>query len=429
MIINAHVPLHRLILSLSEAMDYVHPSIADHQLRVAYVALRVGQKLGLAKENLLELFYAGALHDIGLIRQESRIKALQLGKLEEVSWHSEVGYELLRGNPLFARAAEAVRYHHTPWENGRGAEVAGRRVPFAAHILVLSDAVSRLADPQLHILDQADFITKLVTRQADKVLHPDCVDAFRAVSVPPAFWLDCASNRIYSVILDLLDWPSLTVDEETIEPIAAIFAHVVDAASRWTATHTAGVAATAVALAKRLNFSPREILRMRAAGYFHDLGKLTVPGEILDKPGKLTPQEWSVMKGHTYHTFHILNTIGGLPQICEWAAFHHERLDGTGYPFGHGAAQLTLGARIMAVADVFTAISEDRPYRPGMPSDKAMSILDKQVSGGALDGDVVAVLRRDCDAVNETRRQEQAEYSRKQNLLLNMIGELQTAKS
>ncbi len=91
---------------------------------------------------------------------------------------------------------------------------------------------------------------------------------------------------------------------------------------------------------------------MRAADYLHDVGKLTIPSRILDKPGKLTREEMEIMRGHTYHTFHILNNGGSMPQVAEWAAFHHERLDGTGYPFHHGGKNLTLGARIMAVADI-----------------------------------------------------------------------------
>ena len=111
---------------------------------------------------------------------------------------------------------------------------------------------------------------------------------------------------------------------------------------------------------------------MRAAGYLHDLGKIAVPSRILDKPAPPSQHEWAVLREHTYHTFRVLDTIGGMPQISEWAAFHHERLDGTGYPFGHEGKDLTLGARIMAVADIFTAVTEDRPYRAALCEEDAM---------------------------------------------------------
>jgi HD-GYP domain-containing protein (c-di-GMP phosphodiesterase class II) len=127
------------------------------------------------------------------------------------------------------------------------------------------------------------------------------------------------------------------------------------------------------------------------------------------------------MKTHTYHTFRILDTIGGMPQICEWAAFHHERLDGNGYPFHHEAHDLTLGSRILAVADVFTAVTEDRPYRKGMPSRRALEILEKLADNGALDRTVVAMLRDDFDAIDLVRRNEQAQYAVAQKRLLGFI--------
>lgn len=414
MIISTQVPLHRLILSLSKAVDCVHPAVADHQHRVTYISLEMARRLGMPKLKLMDLFYAAALHDIGLVRHDQKISALPLNDLEAVPWHSEIGYQLLRDNPLFAQAAEAVRYHHVPWAHGCGVEVKGNRVPYASHILVVADAVARALDCSANPLEQSEAINQQIIRQSDKFLHPECVDAFREASKHPAFWLNCASNRIYSIILEQMDWPSLTVNEETINPIASIFARVVDAASQWTATHTAGVAGTAVALAERLKFSPRELMLMRAAGLFHDLGKLTVPCHILHKPGKLSPADWNLMKAHTFHTFRILNTIGGMPQICEWAAFHHERIDGKGYPFGHDGQQLTLGARIMAVADVFTAICEDRPYRQGMKREEAFAVLDKLVEDGGLDGDVTAVMKRDFDEIDMVRRAEQSGYGQKQ---------------
>ena len=125
----------------------------------------------------------------------------------------------------------------------------------------------------------------------------------------------------------------LAAGEEGLLEIAELFGQVTDATSGWTATHSAGVAASAVALAERFGWSPRETLLLWAAGYLHDVGQADIPESILDKHGRLTPSEIGVMKSHTYHTFRILDTAGGMGELAEWAAFHHERLDGRGYPF------------------------------------------------------------------------------------------------
>jgi len=423
MIINPQVPLHRLIMSLSEVLDYVHPHVYDHQLRVAYISTRIARRLGFRRQELLDVFHAAALHDIGLIRVEHKMLALHHGQLEKVAWHPEAGFELLRGNSLFANAARIIRYHHTPWANGAGTEVHGQSVPLGSQIVHLADAVERAIDRGVPVLEQAEFICKQATALTGKQFHPDCIDAFRYVARSEAFWLDCVSERIYSVLLNLVDWPMLTVDEGMIEPIAEMFGLVVDAMSQWTTTHSAGVTASAVAISERLDFSPREQRRMRAAGYLHDIGKLSVRSQILEKPGELTPAERAAIQGHSYHTFRILNTIGGMPQIAEWAAFHHERLDGNGYPFHHDGDDLTLGSRIMAVADVYAAVTEDRPYRRAMSRQEAMAVLDKLVENGGVDGGVVAVLQQDCEEIEAIRREEQASYARKQAQLARFLQE------
>jgi HD-GYP domain-containing protein (c-di-GMP phosphodiesterase class II) len=421
MIISPHVPLHRLTLSLSEALDHVHPQIADHQQRVAYIATNLARSMGLRGADLVDVFHAAVLHDIGLIGPRNRIRAIKLGQLEGVRWHAEVGYELLKDNPLFARAAEIIRHHHVFWDEGRGASANGQAVPLTSHMVALADVAETTLKRDRPVLEEAESVTRQIASLDGTQLHPDCVEAFCDLARPEAFWLDMTSNRIYGILLEQIDWPPLEIDEAAVVPIAEVFARLVDASSRWTAVHSAGVTATAVALAERMDFSPREQCLMRAAGYLHDLGKLAVPTEILDKPAKLSENEMLVIKTHTYHTFRILNTIGGLPQINEWASFHHERLDGSGYPFRHAGNDLTLGSRIMAVADVFTAVGEDRPYHAAMPRATALKVLDDLVANGGLDGDVVAVVHRDYEAIDEIRRKEQTAYGWKQEGLAEIV--------
>jgi len=422
MIINPQVSLHRLVLSLSEALDHVSPLVADHQLRVAYMSTRMARVLGYRGQKLRDVFHAAALHDIGLIRAENRVRAIAHNILEGLTWHGEAGYELLRDNEFFAASAPVVRHHHAVWDHGRGAEASGQPVPLASHVIALADTVDRSIRSDTPILRQTEEITARVQGGRDKEFHPDCVDVFQEAAQAPAFWLDTTSKRVYAVLNHEVDWPTLTIDEAAVEGIAQVFGRIVDGVTPWTGTHSAGVAATAVALAERLNFSPREQTLIRAAGYVHDLGKITVPSEILDKNGKPTQTEWAILQGHTYHTFRILDTIGGMPQISEWAAFHHERLDGKGYPFGHDGKDLTLGSRIMGVADTFTAVTEDRPYRKGMDDEQALDVLVRLVANGGLDDRVVRVLREDFHAINLLRQEHQNTYAVKQRHLAQVMG-------
>jgi HD-GYP domain-containing protein (c-di-GMP phosphodiesterase class II) len=181
-------------------------------------------------------------------------------------------------------------------------------------------------------------------------------------------------------------------DAEDLDRIASAFADIVDAKSPLTASHSQGVAGYAWALAGHMGLSPGEATDVRRAGLLHDLGKLGVPNAILDKPSSLTEAEYEQIKRHPELTLSILSPVAELAAVGEMAACHHERLDGRGYFRGLAAPSLALGARIVAVADVYEALTADRPYRKAMPYEQAIAILDEE-SGGHLAHDVVAALK------------------------------------
>jgi len=184
----------------------------------------------------------------------------------------------------------------------------------------------------------------------------------------------------------------MDIDIPDISLISVLFRNIIDFRSRFTSTHSSGVAASAAILSRIFGLTESEIELMEIAGNLHDLGKLAIPNSILEKPGKLEKEEMDIVKSHTYYTFHVINTIGGLQQIAEWAAYHHERLDGSGYPFHCTEAELSTGARIMMVADMFTALAEDRPYRKGMSKEGIIQIIKKFSDRHLLDTRIVNLL-------------------------------------
>ncbi|MCX5783329.1 MAG: HD domain-containing protein, partial [Elusimicrobia bacterium] len=139
------------------------------------------------------------------------------------------------------------------------------------------------------------------------------------------------------------------------------------------------------------------------AGYLHDLGKIAIPGEILQKPGSLDREEFNTVKAHPYHTYNTLKHIPFFEGISQWAGYHHERLDGEGYPFRLKDEELSLGCKIMAVADVFTALTEERPYRKCSGSDSAMRVIRESAKKRTLDPDISALLDKDCEEVTFRR--------------------------
>ena len=149
-----------------------------------------------------------------------------------------------------------------------------------------------------------------------------------------------------------------------------LFAQIVDYKSPFTSTHSIGVAEDAERLSRYMGFDEETVQKMYLAGALHDIGKVAVGNEILEKPGRLTEDEFAVMKHHAAYTYYILSGVDDFDEIRDWAAFHHERLDGTGYPFGKTAAELNTQERMMACIDIYQALTESRPYKQGMPHEK-----------------------------------------------------------
>ncbi|WP_207722332.1 HD-GYP domain-containing protein [Acetobacterium fimetarium] len=189
--------------------------------------------------------------------------------------------------------------------------------------------------------------------------------------------------------------------------MAKLFARVIDFRSNFTAVHSEGVAAVARRLAQLSKCDEMTCKKILAAGYVHDIGKLMVPAEILEKPGKLSEEEFAVIKGHTYYTYVLLDQVKGLEEINAYASMHHERLDGTGYPFKLKGEELSLGSRIMAVADVFTALTENRPYRKGMQKDAVIEILRNMADDNKIDKEIVETLITHYQEVTRTRIKKQ----------------------
>ncbi|MEW6718349.1 MAG: HD domain-containing phosphohydrolase [Chloroflexota bacterium] len=403
MIKEPQISLFDLIVSLSNAVDLVSSSIVDHQKRVAYIAFSIGQELGLPKEQQKELVLAGALHDVGALSLRERLDTLRF-EFDNPYKHAELGYLLLQKFEPLSNLSLLVRYHHIPWNDGAGQEFEGKQVPMYSHLLHLAYRIEVLINKDQEVLSQVKAISDKINAFSGKLFMPSLVEAFLSLAPKEHFWLDAVSPTIDSILSTNVRLATLELGMEDLLDLTRLFSHIIDFRSRFTSTHSSGVVASAEALARFARFSERECKMMRVAGHLHDLGKLAVPREILDKPAKLTEEEFNVMRSHAFHTYRILEPIRDLEVINAWGSFHHERIDGNGYPFHHKGQDLALGSRIMAVADVFTAITEDRPYREGMSNDKALKVLRQMVEDSALDPYVVSLLENNFDEIGSLRR-------------------------
>ncbi len=397
-----HLNLHELVIGLSDAIDLVSPSVANHHKRVAYIAATISKQLGLSEETQHQLLLAGAVHDIGGLTLKERIAAL---RFEEVyaHEHAKVGYSLISIYEPMQAVADMVRFHHVAWEEGQGRNFKGLEVPLEAHILHLADRIAvSVTNPQM-VLEDVPRICEQIVNAKGRMFIPEFVDAFLELAKCEYFWLDVISNNLDHIIARMLNNVSVDLDLEDLVIISRIFSRIVDFRSPVNAAHSSGVANSAKLLSEVLGFSREKTTLMLVAGYLHDIGKLAVPPSILEKPGKLTREEFLVIKRHTYYTKSVLSNLKDFGEISKWAAYHHEKLDGTGYPFHLAEKDLPFESQVMSVADVFTAVTEDRPYRPGMEKSEVINLLNRMVQNQALNGDIVKVLINNYDEINQGR--------------------------
>lgn len=341
MIRELKISLVDLIVALSEAMDLVSPYLVNHHKRVAYIAQSIGAEFGLSPENQDELLIAGALHDSGALSLKDRLTTLDF-EMKNPYRHAELGYLLIRDFKPLSRVSLMVRYHHNWWHKEQGQASGEEEIPLGSHILHLADRVDVLIKRQEEVLGQVRGICSKIREESNKRFMPDVVDAFMRLADKEYFWLDTVSPFLNHILSQRMGSSIVEVDMETLLDLSRLFSKIIDFRSRFTATHSSGVAATAEALGRLLGFSEKECRMMKVAGYLHDLGKLAVPAEILEKPGRLTMEEFCIIKAHTFYTYRILERLEGLEIINTWASFHHERLDGKGYPFHHRAEDLPL---------------------------------------------------------------------------------------
>jgi HD-GYP domain-containing protein (c-di-GMP phosphodiesterase class II) len=398
------VRLFDFLASLSGALDLMSPEVVGHHKRVAYLAARLGRLLCADREERAELYMAALLHDVGGFSRQSRLAALSFET--DGGRHAELGYRLLRTNPLLESAALVVRHHHTPYSQFSSLDEPARKL-FLAAVLNLADRVDVLTFRQ-QVTNPAAVMARLKPRAGGQ-FSPVAMEALESLAGEAAFWEPLAAPDPTEALAgdtDLLQTRGMSRGQ--LVQASTAFSQIIDFRSRYTATHSRGVAETAVFLAEKAGLSSSDQTAMRLAGDLHDLGKLAVPAEIIDKPGPLTDEEKTVMRQHPAISESILQSVPGLDKVAAWASQHHEQPGGRGYPHQLGGEELTRGSRVMSVADVFTALREDRPYRAGLAKGQVLRILEDMADETALDPEIVALARQNLDELDDHRDQAQA---------------------
>lgn len=394
--------MRSLMTGLAKAMNLVNPAIERHHEQTAYLSLFLARQMNLPEEDVVLAMYAALLHDIGSIVVEAPRSVQEVEKnAREVSL---AGARMLVDLPGFSDIANIIGYCQCSWndtvacaiEEGNECERLGR----LAAIVHLSDVVSLMIRPEERILNQATRICDVARSHRGSEFSPEAVDALLTIADTEYIWMDLAHNPMFlTYFTGEIAWVSL---DEALR-LTTLMSRIIDYRSPFTAMHSAGVAASARELAELAGLDSDSVKQIAIAGNLHDVGKLAVPRSILEKPGKLTTEEFNIVKEHPYHTSLVLLDIEGFDSIRHWACNHHEKLTGRGYPFHFDAEQLDAGDRMLAVADIFSAITEVRPYREGMTREQAAAVLKGNVASGHICEDAVTLLIDNYEQVDAAR--------------------------
>ena len=395
-----------LLGALSRTLNLINPEMQHHHEQTAYLAYQVAKELGLSDEKLFLVLNASLLHDIGeVVMLPEGEKSFKEGEtLEERQRIARIGANMLRDIDGFQAVADIIEVNQDAYVPSKDLTL---RIAQTIH---LADFVATELNTSETVLNQVKRIMTEVETCNGTEFCPDAVGAFKAVSARECMWMDLALNPTY-MFAQL--GPLRVVPLDKLVIFTSLISRVIDFRSPFTAMHSAGVAATAKELACLAGMSEDDVMMMEVAGNLHDIGKLRVPNSILEKPGKLTDDEFNVMREHTYYTNMILQDVDGFEKIRKWASYHHEKLNGKGYPFHLNADQLDEGSRIMAVADIFSAITEVRPYRAGMNKDQVIRVLTENVERGEICSCAVELLLDHYDEVDTVREQKSREVGKR----------------
>jgi HD-GYP domain-containing protein (c-di-GMP phosphodiesterase class II) len=391
--------LFSLVAVLSQVMDLVSPLVMDHHKRTAWFAVNLAEEMGLKGKEINEIIFSALLHDIGAFSLQERLDTLQF-EFENPHHHACLGYSLLKDFEPFRQEARIILAHHTWWKPERDEDIGGTSVTKGSHVIHLADRAAILLDERESVLDMVEHVIGHVKAKTGSVFMPEAVAALMDLAHEEEFWLSAFRPDLEEQLRLKIDPRFLEVGSMDLEPVARVFARIIDYRSHFTATHSAGVAVVAEALARYLGFSENNCKTMKVAGYLHDLGKVAVPTDILEKSGRLDPGEYHRVQDHVVHTRKFLEKVPELGHGVRWASQHHEMLNGSGYPEHCAGSEIAFGSRVVALADIFAAIIEDRPYRKGFDREQALRFLRRLTKEGYLDLEVFQVFEYNFDELS-----------------------------
>lgn len=396
-----------LLSAFSFALDCVEAELihvtSNHGKRVAYMSVCMAEKMGVSDDALRDLAACALLHDNALtqyINEEfysdiSNIDTLKVSSDDitprQLGMHCIYGEKNLEKYPFKTGVKDVILYHHEEADGSGPFEKKWTEVPLFARIIHFSDMLDAFCKAQKFDEDVFNKAVHFIEKNKDKRFDSEVTKMFFDAFDKDEF------SRLGDEHIEEYFWEKVPCEKSfysfnVLKDLADLFAKIIDYKSEFTSRHSLGVARTASKISEIMGYDKVICDKMYLAGILHDVGKIAIGNEILEKPARLTDEEFAKMKNHAGYTYMILSKVDGFEETRDIAAFHHERLDGSGYPFGKMADELTTLQRIMACADIYQALTEKRPYKDGMNHDKACEILKDMADKNWIDKNITEVI-------------------------------------
>lgn len=388
--------LNDFLIAVSFALDFVEMDRlgmqSNHGKRTAYLTVCIARRMNLSEEEIYDAAALSLLHDNGLSESSLYEQLPQewdhaVNRFEGSKGHCVIGEKNVKDYPFLTEPQDVILYHHERYDGKGYFGLKGYKIPLISQIIAAADSFESYFKYAGRDYSHEKVLKWLAICEAGMV-SPELAKVLHQMVKDQSVWENIINDRIEHALEALVPSFVMEVPLDKIRQVTGVFSRIVDSKSSFTRRHSKGLAEKAVRMAEYYNKDQEETARLIIAADLHDLGKLAVPNSILDVPRALTPEEFETVKKHVYYTRVALENIRGFEDITEWAANHHEKLNGRGYPFGKTGDELDFNSRMMGCLDVYQALTEDRPYRKGMAHSQAIKVLSDMAASGFVDAGI-----------------------------------------
>lgn len=386
---KVRVDMRQLALVIGRAVNFIGSDGEDHGFRTAYIAARLSKELGWPAARQDFIYLAGALHNCGLPAGADDIASGDGKSAEPDCGPCVRGYEYAKHLTLLRPFAATIRHYRTPWSVLKTLPIP-QPDRDAAAVVNLAAFTDRLIEGAGGAPDTAETVAAVLREEAGERFNRAHVEVLTQVMADPVFWRSLRGAELQNLCANLgKDRDFMReIGREEVRKLAVFLARLVDGKSPFTHEHSERVALICEELGAEMGFDRRGQQELHTAGLLHDLGYVDAPTAAVLKDGALNAEEYSIIKQHVTKTRPMLERCFPGTRFPEWAANHHERLDGGGYPHHLSSSEIDTGSRIVAIADIFQALGQPRPYRGRKSAEDVIRIMRAMVNDGQLDSEI-----------------------------------------